>query len=120
MVFARAMSNGAKWFCAEIFNGPVYTPEEIEIGEDVAQGAPAAAAPVVIGEQGELLSPQADQPITEPQKRKFWAVAREHGWTEEEVKALLTKAGIEHTKDIPAGKYDDLVDTLKGGTPAAA
>ena len=28
MMFARAVSNGAKWYCPDIFNG--YTPEEIE------------------------------------------------------------------------------------------
>lgn len=36
MLFARAMSNGAKWFCADIFGGPVYTPEELgaNVNED--------------------------------------------------------------------------------------
>jgi len=30
MLFARAMSNGVKWFCPDIFLGsPVYTPEEL-------------------------------------------------------------------------------------------
>lgn len=29
MLFARAMSNGAKWYCADIFAGAVYTPEEM-------------------------------------------------------------------------------------------
>ncbi len=34
MLFARAMSNGAKWFCADVFAGtPVYTPDEL--GADV-------------------------------------------------------------------------------------
>lgn len=32
MLFARAMSNGAKWFCPDAFNGQtVYTSEELEI-----------------------------------------------------------------------------------------
>ncbi len=30
MLFARAISNGVKWFCPDIFAGPVYTPEEME------------------------------------------------------------------------------------------
>jgi len=31
MLFARAMSNGAKWFCPDAFNGQtVYVPEELE------------------------------------------------------------------------------------------
>lgn len=29
MLFARAMSNGAKWYCADIFAGGVYTPDEL-------------------------------------------------------------------------------------------
>lgn len=35
MLFARAMSNGAKWFCPGIFGGaPVYTPEELGMETD--------------------------------------------------------------------------------------
>jgi hypothetical protein len=29
MLFARAMSNGARWYCPDVFGGPVYTPEEL-------------------------------------------------------------------------------------------
>lgn len=29
MLFARAMSNGARWYCADIFGGPAYTPDEL-------------------------------------------------------------------------------------------
>lgn len=32
MVFARAISNGARWYCPDVFSGPVYTPEEIGDG----------------------------------------------------------------------------------------
>lgn len=36
MLFARAISNGAKWYCAGVFGGPVYTPDELgaTISED--------------------------------------------------------------------------------------
>lgn len=30
MLYARAMSNGAKWYCPGVFAGPVYVPEEME------------------------------------------------------------------------------------------
>jgi len=30
MLFARAISNGVKWFCPDVFAGPVYVPEEME------------------------------------------------------------------------------------------
>ncbi len=41
MLFARAMSNGAKWFTPDIFSGPVYTPDELGEVIDVAPIEPA-------------------------------------------------------------------------------
>lgn len=37
MLFARAISNGVKWYCPDVFSGPVYVPEEMEnvVTEDV-------------------------------------------------------------------------------------
>lgn len=37
MLFARAISNGVKWYTPDVFSGPVYVPEEMEvpITEDV-------------------------------------------------------------------------------------
>jgi hypothetical protein len=35
MLFARAMSNGVKWYCPDLFGGPVYVPGEIETGIDI-------------------------------------------------------------------------------------
>lgn len=47
MLFARAISNGARWHCADIFTGSVYTTEEIQ--DDIgimASDAPANGVPV--------------------------------------------------------------------------
>lgn len=38
MLFARAISNGVKWFCPDVFSGPVYVPDEMpsqEITENI-------------------------------------------------------------------------------------
>lgn len=37
MLFARAISNGLKWYCPDVFSGPVYTPEEMNavVTEDI-------------------------------------------------------------------------------------
>lgn len=36
MLFARAISNGVKWYCPDVFSGPVYVPEEMQqITEDI-------------------------------------------------------------------------------------
>ena len=45
MLFARAISNGAKWYCPDLSGGPIYTPEELgatvdgETGEVIDQPA---------------------------------------------------------------------------------
>jgi len=46
MYFSRALSNGAKWYCADAFMGKIYTPEELgadvdgETGEVIAEKSP--------------------------------------------------------------------------------
>ena len=34
MLFARALSNGAKWYCPDVFGGPIYTPDELGVPVD--------------------------------------------------------------------------------------
>ncbi len=51
MAFARALSNGAKWFCPDIFGGPVYTPDEL--------GA-------TVNEEGDVIDLPAE-PMIEPE-----------------------------------------------------
>ena len=42
MLFARAMSNGVKWYTPDVFAGPVYVPEEME---QVTQDVPHEVIP---------------------------------------------------------------------------
>ena len=51
MLFARAMSNGVKWFTPDLFGGPVYVPGEIpdddkfeDVQHEVVPDAPAESA----------------------------------------------------------------------------
>jgi len=85
MLFARAMSNGCRWYCPDVFNGAaVYTPEELgaNVNEDgeviestfTATPATAPAEPPAqkqhapsgkMGPSGEQLPPDdVDVPIT--------------------------------------------------------
>ena len=48
MLYARALSNGAKWYCPDVFGGAIYTPDEL--GEEID------------GETGEILNPTAPTP----------------------------------------------------------
>lgn len=49
MLFARAISNGFRWFCADLSGGPVYTPEELgaTVNEDgeIIDAQPVKPAP---------------------------------------------------------------------------
>ncbi len=118
MLFARALSNGAKWYTPDIFGGPVYLPDELgarvnpETGEIIDQPTPTQAEPY---------EPQADGPITEDQVKRLWAIARAHKWTEAQVKALISSEVYKHdsTKDIYRSEYEALIETLKSGPPAA-
>jgi hypothetical protein len=54
MLFARAMSNGCRWYCPDVFGGPIYTPEELgeqrinADGEMQVVESPKAVVPVVV------------------------------------------------------------------------
>jgi hypothetical protein len=37
MLFARAMSNGVRWFAPDVFTTPVYTPEELNGGSETEE-----------------------------------------------------------------------------------
>jgi len=50
MYFARAITNGARWYTADIFSGPIYTPDELDnapIDVTPQQPAPRPMAPAV-------------------------------------------------------------------------
>ena len=62
LLFARALTNGARWYCAEIFGGAVYTREELESIED----APADPSPKLKTKKVDPLkyTVAKDKPIT--------------------------------------------------------
>lgn len=38
MLFSRALSNGARWYCPDVFGGSVYTPDELDAAIDGESG----------------------------------------------------------------------------------
>lgn len=48
MLFARAMSNGAKWYCPDAFPGPVYTPDELGAEVDGETGEIIQSTAIVV------------------------------------------------------------------------
>lgn len=54
MLFARALSNGVRWFCPDVTGGPVYTPEEL--------GAPVNGDGEIIESSAKTLEHKAPPP----------------------------------------------------------
>lgn len=93
MLFARAMSNGIRWFCPDVFAGNVtYTPEELgaEVdGEgnvvslaDENTTAGQTPEPVIEGEILDTINnaPQPQKPAETQEKPKFDEVEILRGW----------------------------------------
>ena len=58
MLFARAIANAARWYFADIFSGaPVYTPDEVEAGDDVLEVEALSISEVVEAEAQETVRP---------------------------------------------------------------
>ena len=51
MLFARAMSNGVKWYTPDVFSGPVYTPEEFDAAPIVTEDTQVEVVEVETPEQ---------------------------------------------------------------------
>lgn len=108
LLFARAISNGAKWYCPDIFGGPVYTPDEL--------GA------VVDGETGEVIDvpPKPEPPAPARVPRTVDISLR--GWDEWDILCANARAlGIEIpaiaedtiTKDEMKAVFSTLYDQVK-------
>lgn len=72
MVYARALTNGARWYCPDVFGGAIYTPEELgarvvfdavgaEVVESLPTAAPLAAAPAQEPQEGAVMLVQAER-----------------------------------------------------------
>jgi phage recombination protein Bet len=63
---------------------------------------------------GEIVN---DAPISEGQQKRFWAIARQAGWNNDEIKHwLLESYNLESTKDIPRSQYDEIIRAIETGT----
>lgn len=115
MLFSRAMSNGARWYCADVFAGPPYTPDEL--------GA------TVDGETGEVIDLPASpppapgsapvDPAVEQGKAAYKDLAADYG--ADAVKAAARAAGAKSSRDFADGEvYGRVVAILEAPVPDPA
>lgn len=74
MVFARAVTNGARWYCPDVFNGPIYTPDEL--GAEViidSQGDEVYEVPYAEPPAAAVQELLATPPVAAPQPTKEYA-----------------------------------------------
>ena len=129
MLFARALSNGVRWYCPDVFDVSTYVPEEL--GADVddegnlirvpatatpakvaIEPAPAApaAAPAEAIEDAEVLP----EPITQEQIALIMQVFKAAGID------VRTKAGKEQASDLLSHVLEQPITTMKGMTKVEA
>jgi len=111
MLFARAMSNGVRWYCPDAFGGnTVYTPEELDApvdGEGDVITVSATPAQETAGDNGNGDKPHWIE--SDNVRRRFWAWANNDlGLTDDQVHAAL---GVEHVADY-TGSMQDAKDKI--------
>lgn len=126
MLFARAMSNGVRFFCPDVFGTSVYTPDELgaEVDEN-GDAISASAVEVMPNEQQPSSNNGYDKssdtrPITDAQLKRMKAISGKHGWRDdvEAGKALIAEFGFESSSDITRNVYEPICDWLEKGPEA--
>jgi hypothetical protein len=114
MLFARALTNGQKWYAPDVGGGiPLYTPEELDVpvtaeGEVLAPpGDPAGVGP-------------ADEPaptlITRPQQKKLFAECRDAGISHEDFKLWLGAVyNLSSTSDLTHRQFEEILTAIAAG-----
>lgn len=56
----------------------------------------------------------AEKPISDAQAKRLFAIAKEHGWDNDELREFVTTCGYEHSKDILRKDYDGIIEVIIG------
>jgi hypothetical protein len=129
MLFARALTNGARFYCPDVFGGvPIYTPEELNVTVDGESGEVVRETPPRPLRLEPKPEPQAASQETPPpvtldmqvispaQQKRLFPLLKEANVRVEDFKAYLQlQHGIEHTKEITRAQYDVICNDITGG-----
>jgi hypothetical protein len=56
----------------------------------------------------------ADKPISDAQAKRLFAIAKQHGWENDELREFVATCGYEHSKDILRKDYDGIIEVIIG------
>ena len=105
MLYARAMSNGAKWHCPDVFGGPVYTPDELGAIIDPEEGTVIDVSP----EPVKVLP--AKITITSEQREELEQLIRRKG---ADAARLLSYYEVESLSDLTPKQHAHAIERLSG------
>ena len=118
---AKALRTALSWVV--VLAGYRPTPAE-EMGSDMAGGHEPIKQPTRISMRSQPSAVSDPAPATaaapaesagtlnKNQIGKLWATARQNGWREAEVKLIVQRHGVEHTKDIRVEDFSAVLDEL--------
>jgi hypothetical protein len=91
MLYARAISNGAKWHCPDVFGGPIYTPDELGATVDGETGemidvTPSAVAVPAIPAPAPKKAPRAIAEAPAP-------IVGQSGFTQKQLRSVIDTVG---------------------------
>lgn len=115
MLWARAVSALCRRLFADCFSGASYTPDELGAGD-------VTADELMDGEiVGELVGETEIETLSEPQRKRLFAIANENDVDKVTLKAILIEhTGQESSAAIPRDKYDAIVAAVEARKVAAA
>jgi len=101
-----------------------YQGGEFASADEVAQAIHQQSQPayknpeLVQPPQPEQKQAQVDKNIiSEPQRKRLYAIGKSNGWKDEEMKELVKTFGYEHSKDIKRDDYNKICEMLEKGIP---
>ena len=110
MLFARALTNGARWYCPDAFDGAVYTPEELE-PVSMASNATGVATKHVQPSQDYRSSQTASPSIdARPQERSPYP----QGISHDELKNEICPVHLNHPSSMSESRGQPVSFFMKG------
>ncbi len=90
-----------------------YRPTPAEEMEGIT-GKPSIQEPRKKSPEPDQPAGQPDNSISDPQRKRFYAIAKNTKATDDQIKEwLFKKYKIEHSKDIPKNLYDEICEKVK-------
>jgi hypothetical protein len=87
------------------------------VGDDDDDGEQAVKADKPAPESKPAPSPAIRETrlISEGQRKRLYAISKQAGWTDEELRALVARHGYKSSKDIPMAEYEAICFEAQGG-----